>query len=80
MKLTAETIAQKYKQLWMVEDLFRTTKFILTTRPNYHKMDETINGLTLEWQDVIDALDDLEEIHIVQEGKEFIFRSQWMLQ
>jgi hypothetical protein len=37
-------IAAGYKELWMVEDLFRTTKSILETRPIYHKCDETIRG------------------------------------
>jgi len=40
---TAE-VALKYKQLWMVEALFRTVKSVLTTRPIYHKCDETIRG------------------------------------
>lgn len=42
--LTAEEAALKYKQLWMVESLFRTVKSILATRPIYHKRDETILG------------------------------------
>lgn len=33
-----------YKQLWRVEQLFRTMKSILETRPIYHKCDETIRG------------------------------------
>lgn len=37
-------IAAAYKELWMVEDLFRTMKSILETRPVYHKCDETIRG------------------------------------
>lgn len=37
-------IAQAYKGLWRVEDLFRTMKSILETRPIYHKRDETIRG------------------------------------
>lgn len=37
-------IAAGYKELWMVEDLFRTTKSILETRPIYHKCDQTIRG------------------------------------
>ncbi len=41
--LTAE-VALKYRQLWMVEDIFRTAKTILETRPIYHKCDETIRG------------------------------------
>ena len=40
---TAEA-ALKYKQLWMVEHLFRSTKSILETRPIWHKCDETIRG------------------------------------
>ena len=34
----------KYKQLWMVEQLFRSTKSIVETRPIYHKYDRTIRG------------------------------------
>jgi hypothetical protein len=37
-------IALAYKELWMVEDLFRTMKSVLDTRPIYHKRDETIRG------------------------------------
>jgi len=37
-------IALAYKELWMVENLFRTMKSILETRPIYHKRDETIRG------------------------------------
>lgn len=37
-------IALAYKELWMVEDMFRTMKSILETRPVYHKRDETIRG------------------------------------
>jgi Transposase DDE domain len=40
----AETVAHVYKALWTVEDIFRTTKSILETRPIYHKCDETIRG------------------------------------
>lgn len=39
-----ELIALAYKELWMVEDMFRTMKSILETRPIYHKCDETIRG------------------------------------
>ena len=39
-----EIIATAYKELWMVEDLFRTMKSVLETRPIYHKCDETIRG------------------------------------
>ena len=37
-------IALAYKELWRVEDPFRTMKSILETRPIYHKRDETIRG------------------------------------
>jgi transposase len=37
-------IARKYKELWMVEHVFRSMKSILDTRPIYHKCDETIRG------------------------------------
>ena len=43
-KLSAKDTALKYKQLWMVEDIFRTTKSVLDTRPIWHKCDETIRG------------------------------------
>jgi len=43
-KLSAKDTALKYKQLWMVEDIFRTTKSIIDTRPIWHKCDETIRG------------------------------------
>jgi transposase len=42
--LTAEEVAGKYKQLWMVESIFRSVKSILETRPIFHKCDETIRG------------------------------------
>lgn len=42
--LTARETALKYKELWMVEALFRIIKSILETRPIYHKCDETIRG------------------------------------
>lgn len=61
---TAE-VALKYKQLWMVEEIFRTMKSLLETRPIYHKCDETIRGhvfcsflalvLRKELQDRLDA-------------------------
>jgi transposase len=44
LDLPAEEVALKYKQLWMVEDIFRTLKSILETRPIYHKCTETIRG------------------------------------
>jgi transposase len=41
---SAEEVALKYKQLWMVEEMFRTAKSLLETRPIYHHWDETIRG------------------------------------
>lgn len=41
---SAEEVALKYKQLWMVEEMFRTAKSLLETRPVYHHWDETIRG------------------------------------
>jgi len=43
-ELAAGEVAEKYKQLWMVEDIFRSMKSLLETRPIYHKCDETIRG------------------------------------
>jgi transposase len=40
----AETAAHVYKALWTVEDIIRTSKSILETRPIYHKRDVTIRG------------------------------------
>ena len=42
--LSAEEVARKYKQLLLVEDIFRQTKTLLETRPVWHKRDETIRG------------------------------------
>lgn len=44
MDMSADQIALKYKELWMVETAFRNMKSILETRPIYHKCDETIRG------------------------------------
>jgi transposase len=40
----AETVAHVYKALWTVEDIIRTTKSIMGTRPIYHRCNETIRG------------------------------------
>jgi len=42
--LPASEVALKYKQLWMVEHLFRSAKSLLETRPVFHKYDRTIRG------------------------------------
>ena len=44
MDLPSAEVALKYKQLWMVEDVFRSMKSLLDTRPIYHQCDETIRG------------------------------------
>ncbi|MHB8304059.1 MAG: IS1634 family transposase [Acidobacteriaceae bacterium] len=44
MDLPAPEVALKYKQLWRVEDVFRSMKSLLDTRPIYHKCDEAIRG------------------------------------
>jgi hypothetical protein len=44
LDLPAPEVALKYKQLLMVESIFRATKTLLETRPVYHKCDETIRG------------------------------------
>lgn len=36
--------ALAYKQLWTVEEIFRTMKSLLETRPVYHRTDEAIRG------------------------------------
>lgn len=43
-ELSAEEVALKYKQLWMVEEMFRTAKSLLATRPVFHHTDDTIRG------------------------------------
>ena len=42
--LSAADVALKYKQLWMVEHVFRSAKSLLETRPIWHQCDETIRG------------------------------------
>lgn len=44
MEMSAVDTALAYKQLWMVEDIFRSMKTLLETRPIYHKCDDTIRG------------------------------------
>jgi len=41
---SAEEVVFQYKQLWMVEQAFRSVKSVLETRPIYHKCDDTIRG------------------------------------
>ena len=44
LEMAPADVALKYKELWMVEALFREVKSVLQTRPIYHKCDETIRG------------------------------------
>ena len=97
-ELDAATVALKYKQLWTVEDIFRTMKSILDTRPIYHHWDETIRGHVfssflalvmrkhmyerleskgwkLEWSQVVEDVDSLEEIRLMHHGNHFVLRS-----
>lgn len=42
--IAATCVALRYKELWMVEAVFRSMKSVLETRPIYHKRDDTIRG------------------------------------
>jgi transposase len=44
LDLPAAEIALQYKQLWVVEAMFRAMKSILGTRPVFHQSDEAIRG------------------------------------
>ena len=97
--LSARGVALQYKQLWMVEQVFRSMKTTLTTRPIYHKCDDTIRGhvfcsflslllikelqdrlsdkgLSIEWDDLINDLEDLKEIRIQTSDKDVLLRSE----
>ncbi len=37
-------MARRYKQLWMVEQTFRTARTLLETRPVFHRTDAGIRG------------------------------------
>src|SRR5512143_2463497 len=43
-ELDSAEVALQYKQLWMVEQWFRSCKTLLQTRPIFHRRDETIRG------------------------------------
>jgi hypothetical protein len=43
-RLTPLQAVLRYRERWMVEDIFRTAKALLATRPIFHKYDETIRG------------------------------------
>ena len=42
--LSPAEVALQYKNLWMVEDIFRTMKSILESRPIFHRTDSNITG------------------------------------
>jgi len=42
--LDAADVALAYKQLWTVEDIFRSMKSLIETRPVYHRTDAAIRG------------------------------------
>jgi transposase len=99
MDLEPELVALSYKHLWTVEDLFRTMKTALATRPIYHKRDETILGhvfcsfLALrlrreletrltklgkdwEWGEILRGLDNLTEVTLSFQQKEYALRAE----
>lgn len=43
-RLPASEVALHYKQLWTVEEIFRTMKSVLESRPIFHRTDECIAG------------------------------------
>ncbi len=43
-KLSVFEVAMRYRELWKVERIFRTTKSGFDTRPVYHQSDEAIRG------------------------------------
>lgn len=43
-RLTPLQTVLRYRERWMVEDIFRTAKSLLATRPIFHKCDHTIRG------------------------------------
>jgi hypothetical protein len=47
MRLDALAVMLRYRELLKVEDIFRTTKSILDTRPIYHQTDEAIRAHVL---------------------------------
>lgn len=44
LDIPSSQVALSYKELWMVEQVFRTSKSIFEIRPIYHQNDETIKG------------------------------------
>jgi len=98
-KLSALQVVLRYRNLLAVEDTFKTTKALLTTRPIFHKTDAAIRGHIfcsflavllrkelfdrlaarrhgdLEWQNIVDDLDELSEIEVEQDGRRALLRT-----
>ena len=98
-KLSALQVVLRYRNLLAVEDTFKTTKALLTTRPIFHKTDAAIRGHIfcsflavllkkelfdrlaarrhgdLEWQHIVDDLDELSEIAVEQDGRRALLRT-----
>lgn len=96
--LPAEEVALTYKDLLLVEQLFRSMKSILETRPIFHQCDDTIRGhvfcsflalllikelqsrmlargWNVEWRQLLDDLDELQELTITASEKTFVVRT-----
>ena len=43
-QLSPLAVALRYRERWIVEDIFRTAKSIINTRPIFHQRDDTIRG------------------------------------
>ena len=97
--LEPPVVALAYKQLWMVEAIFRSMKSVLETWPIYHRTDRAIrghvfcsflalvlrqeltrrladHGWSLEWADIVRALDHLTETTITVDAKDYVIRSE----
>ena len=43
-RISPLVVALRYRERWIVEDIFRTAKSIIGTRPIFHQRDDTIRG------------------------------------
>jgi transposase len=43
-RISPLVVALRYRERWIVEDIFRTAKSIIDTRPIFHQRDDTIRG------------------------------------
>jgi hypothetical protein len=64
----AADVALKYKQLWMVESIFRSAKSLLETRLEKQ-------GDKLEWADISTDLRALQEVEVEMLGKKLYLRT-----